>query len=440
MAEAFYRAGNHGVLLADEPGLGKTVQALMLADRLNAVDTLVVCPSAVKINWMREVHKWMPNPPFVNILEGRKADTFTAGFQKLDIINYDILSYIDFSKCRYDLIVYDESHLLKTPEAKRTIAAATIPAGRRLLLTGTPIINRPKEIYQQLVLCGVAKPEHFHQFGLKYCNAWRTVEPRTDRHGNTEMQDVWNYDGHKNLEELNYHLRNMCMIRRRKADVLPDLPSKTRQVIELPWQKSDLNALKALDFKKGCVSEDELNIAFEQIALVRHETAIEKIGPAVKFVRDLVLPESEKLVLFAYHLDLIGAVADELERYGVSVVKGGMTAEQKQAAVDRFVNEPSCRILLGQINAVGTGVDGLQRVCSRAIFLELDWSPGTMTQCEDRLHRIGQEDENILIQYLVFSGSIDCRIANRLLEKQDVLEKATFGNTSVDWAQELMVA
>jgi len=456
-ALGFYERGNHGVLIGDDMGLGKTIQALELINKTDPLSVMVVCPSSAKINWQREAQKWLAEPRTMHTLNGRGAEPITPGFRLMTIVNYDILADLDWSQCEYDLIIYDEAHRMKTPDARRTTAAAQIVAHRRLLLTGTPIINRPKEIWQLMVLCGVADPKDFHAFGLKFCGARIEYEFRSrgsKKNGTfkTERVEKWNYDGATNMEELNYWLREKFMIRRLKKDVLPDLPPKTRQIVELPREgKTDLGALDRLlpmyyasreyteyDEHVGKL-DDDIQVAFEEISLVRHETALEKLPQVIEFIEN-ALESSNKIVVFAHHRDVIVELMDHFiahQHPGTPVcLVGGMSETAKQSSVDSFQNDPSCRLFIGNIAAAGEAIT--LTAASHVVFAELDWTPAGMSQCEDRCHRIGQKD-NVFVQHLVYENSIDCRIAKTLVKKQKIIDSSVDGATSgaIDWLSEL---
>lgn len=430
----FFQAGRTGVIIGDEPGLGKTVQALELVNELQPRHALVVCPSSLKLNWKIEADVWLQEPRPIHVAQGRGAEMYTPGFEVMSIINYDLLTSIDFSQHQYDMIIFDEAHKMKNPDAKRTMAGAGIPSTRRVLLTGTPIISRPKEIWQLLVLCGVVERKHFHAFGLKYCAAFQEHEFRYDHKlKKTVRKMTWNYDGESNLHQLNYWLKDLCMIRRLKRDVLKDLPPKTRQIVELKRNgKSDLSRADYKDAVKSLAFDQQM--AFEEISLIRHETALEKLPQAIAFIEDQ-LDASEKVVIFAHHRDVLDGLSQELGDYNPVSLIGGMKDERKQWSVDYFQNDPETRLFLGQIQAAGEGLT--LTAASHVIFVELDWTPAGMQQCEDRCHRIGQKD-NVLVQHLVFEDSIDAKIAKALLRKQKILDTAIDGQVAgmdrpVEW-------
>lgn len=448
-AWAWYCAGLHGVIIGDDMGLGKTVQGIELINMIRPYHVLIVCPSAVKLNWMAECEEWLKHEYTFHLIQGRDCVVRTPGYYSIQIVNYELLNHLDFSSCEYDLVIYDEGHKLRNDEAKQTLAASQICTSKRLILTGTPIINRPKDVWQLLVLCGIVHPDDFHAFGLKYCKAYQRPEFKSQGRGKkrkTVRKLVWDYDGASNLEELGQWLRHLCMIRRMKTDVLKDLPAKTRQVITLENPgESDLLVLDKLNGLQADLRNlenigvqwmqpaenynaqvkkltDDITLAFEEVSLARHETALSKVPQAIAFIKDALDSSSAKIVVAAHHRDVIELIRKEFYAESVEFV-GGMSDSSKQAVVNDFRQEPSCRLFFGQITAAGTGTDGLQRVCSHMICVESPWSSAERDQLEDRLCRIGQTLP-VLIQYLTFDNTIDARVLKTVARKEKILEKA----------------
>ena len=421
-----------GALLADDMGLGKTAQALELINRTQPMHVLVVCPSSVKINWLRECDLWLDHDYTYHLISGRGVKTFTPDFPLVSVINYDLIHHTDFKDCEYDLIIFDEAHYMKNPKAKRTKSCMKIRTEKRLLLTGTPIVNRPKELWQLLLLCDVVDKGAYRRFAVKYCASFK--EWIYIPGGNGKRKQVWNDDGSSNLEELSYWLRQLCMVRRLKKDVLTDLPEKTRQIIELPWAGGKPDYLRDEYTRAVAKMKDDTQVAFEEISLLRHETALEKLPQVIDFI-SYALQSSDKIVVFAHHRDVIEELMMQFTNIATHLV-GGMTAEQKQESVNIFKEKDHIRLFFGQIQAAGTGVNGLQEVCDHAIFVELPWSPSELSQAEDRLHRIGQTG-NVLVQHLVFENSLDCKIAKTLVRKQKLIDTAVDADVGVDWVQEI---
>ncbi|MEI6084010.1 MAG: DEAD/DEAH box helicase [Verrucomicrobiota bacterium] len=416
-------------LLADDMGLGKTIQAIGLVNSLPDVLTmLIVCPASLKLNWKRELEKWLTVPMGIGIVTGATTELPNTA---ITIVNYDLLHKHTWPQ--YDLLVLDEAQYCKSPTARRTKKALAIRATRKLFLTGTPILSRPIEIFNLIhALDPKAWPSR-PSFGMRYCNGF--VSGRGA-----------DFSGASQLDELHDKLRSTIMLRRLKADVLKELPPKCRQVIELPAagaavairkERKLRESIQAIVARGGAYSEQVAALkrarqeAFENLALVRHETALAKIPQVVQFIED-VLDDVAKVVVFAHHKDVIQQLKDHLTVVNsnqgvvrdVVVVTGDTTPAMRQAAVDRFQNDPSVRVFLGNIQAAGVGIT--LTAASHVIFAELDWVPGVMTQAEDRCHRYGQHD-NVLVQHLVLEGSLDAHIARTLVEKQEILDQALDG-------------
>ncbi len=422
-------AQRHACVIGDDMGLGKTIQALTVANAMAHEHVTVVCPASLRVNWAREAAKWCP-------------------MAKLTIIGYDELVRLEKkfeSPKPTGLLICDEAHYLKNPEAKRTICALAIEAMYRLFLTGTPIVNRPIELWPILNVIGIVGSRH--EYALKFCDAKQMFKHIKIRGQHRSVLE-WDYSGASNLKELQHLLRSTVMVRRLKRDVLKDLPPKTRQLIEIPWQHNaeDKKLLAACQrlWKTGPArSYTDETIAglsvkeiTDQISKVRHEQALKKVPAVVSHILD-ALQSVQKIIVFAYHRDVMMALLEELRKEGVVHVWGGMADEWKQSSVDAFQNEAKTRIFIGQMDVCGEGLN--LTAADLVIFAELGWVPGKIQQCEDRAHRIGQT-KNVLIQHLVAEGSIDALMTKVLLRKQKVLD-ATLDSTthqiSFDWLEEL---
>jgi SWI/SNF-related matrix-associated actin-dependent regulator 1 of chromatin subfamily A len=343
------------------------------------------------------------------------------------VINYDRLeAYQDLLHSRvWGVCIVDECHLLKTPEAKRSQIALKIQASKRLALSGTPIPNRPIEIYGILSwLAPTLWPvkERF-RFALRYCAAKQTVFG-------------WDLGGASNLSELSQRLHSTLMLRRLKKDVLTFLPRKRRTIIEL---SSDVNLKELLEqelaafheFETRGFSPDQYKAkvrslktaklrAQDNLAKLRHQTALAKVPLVVEFVTEVLRTGSEKVTVFAHHRDVIQALDERLGRFHPVQLVGGMSPLKRQQAIDQFQSDPATRVFIGNIVAAGTGIT-LAPASSHCVFAEMSWVPAEMSQCEDRHHRIGTRD-SVLIQHLVLSGSLDAIMVHRLIKKQEVLD------------------
>jgi len=444
MAGIAYALARETTLIGDEMGLGKTVEALGVVNaREDIRRVLIICPASLRINWRREAERWLTRRMSVEI-----ADSGELPAADVTIINYDILHRHEISlRARaWDLLIVDECHYLKNPKARRTQEVfghwdrdpdkriAPIPARRRLYLTGTPIVNRPIELWPILRSVGW---RNWRDFVVRYCAGYQ------DKYG-------WKVDGASHLEELQDKLRSTIMVRRLKRDVLAELPAKRRQVIELPangaeavvqaeadaWatQRDRLEALQAaVEMAKASESDEDyraavealregMQVAFTEMARLRHETALAKVPYVIEHLCEAV-DSSGRVVCYAHHHDVIAAIRAGLTEAGIESVAltGEMGMMQRQESVDCFQAEDGPAVFVGSIQAAGLGIT--LTAASHVVFAELDWVPGNMSQAEDRLHRIGQR-ESVLVQHLVLEGSLDAEIARRLVEKQAVIDRA----------------
>ena len=397
-----YAASRKSVLIGDEMGLGKTIQALGLINLDFTIQTvLIVAPKSLLLNWQREAEKWLT----------RAVD--------LAVINYDMVwKRADLTERTWDLVVYDESQYLKNPKAKRTVASLAIQARRRVFLTGTPILNRPVELWPMVNAIdpdGMGKS--FFGFAQRYCGARQVRAGR---------KMVWDFTGASNLEELQDKMRQKFMVRRLKADVLKELPAKRRQIIPLEANgassilKAEKKLIEQLGFEEAARALEGKSAAFTEMAKLRHELGVAKVDKALDHIKDM-LDSVEKVIVFAHHHDVIDGLQAGLAEYGIVTVTGQTPGADRQAAVDRFQADPGCRVCLGNIKAAGVGLT--LTAASTVVFVESDWTPGWMQQAEDRAHRIGQT-ESVLVQYLVFDESMDAVLAQTLVSKADISDRA----------------
>ena len=360
-----------------------------------------MAPKSLLLNWQREAEKWL---------------TRTV---ELTIINYDMVwKRADLTERNWDLVVYDESQHLKNPKAKRTVASLAIPAKRRVFLTGTPILNRPVELWPMVNAIdpdGMGKS--FFGFAQRYCGAKQVRAGR---------KMVWDFTGASNLEELQDKMRQGFMVRRLKADVLKELPAKRRQIIPLEANgassilRAEKKLIEQLGFEEAARALEGQSAAFTEMAKLRHDLGVAKVEKALDHIKDM-LDSVEKVIVFAHHHDVIDGLQAGLDEFGCVTVTGQTPGADRQAAVDRFQADPTCRVFLGNIKAAGVGLT--LTAASTVVFVESDWTPGWMQQAEDRAHRIGQT-ESVLVQYLVFDGSMDAVLAQTLVSKADISDRA----------------
>ncbi len=419
--KAFQRAGVQYLLkqrrafLADEQGLGKTVEALATIEADGAYPAIVVCPASLKLNWMREIGRWLPGRS-AQMLDGNQGALAAAD---LTVVNYDIVAgrLEALTLLAPRAVVLDESHYCKSPGAKRTQAAqrlcAAVPdEGLIVALTGTPVMNRPPELISQLRILG-----RLGDFG-------------------SGAQFGQRFRGPGAHQRLHWHLRARCFARRLKAEVLPQLPAKTRAVVPvgldnesdyrlaerdvIAWLRTQPLDLRQLDAKVAAALRAERLVRLNALKLL---AARGKLRAALYWIHDF-LSSGEPLVVFARHREIQHAV---LERFPDALhVLGEDSQRARDQAVRAFQGTESTanQLIVCSIEVAGQGIT-LTR-SSNVAFLELDWTPAKHDQAEDRCHRIGQQNA-VNATYLLAAGTIDETIATLLERKRAVIGAVTDG-------------
>lgn len=401
------------VLLGDEMGLGKTIQVIGYMNLVRPQKTLIIVPASLKLNWQRELKKWLVYPASIQVIGPQ--DPFLN--KDITIVNYDLLKRYPFTHT-WDLVALDEGHYIKNTSAARTKAVHKLQAKKKIVATGTPILNRPQELFSILNFLDPKKWPKFYPYAFRYCDAKRT------RFG-------LDTSGASNLEELQRILRETVMIRRLKAEVLKDLPEKRRELILID-QDEELAALveRERDLLSN-IRDKELSRfspEFTEMARVRHDQGVAKAKYVVSHIEDL-LESIDKIVVMAWHTDVINILKEGLEKHNPVTVTGSTKLEDRQANVDRFQTDPNCKVFIGNIQAAGVGLT--LTAASWLCFAEGDWTPGKISQAEDRIHRIGAKN-TCNIQHLVVDGSIDCDMAETIIEKQNNIDKALDNSISIE--------
>ncbi len=520
----FQRAGveyallRKDTLVGDQPGLGKTIQAVGVANSMGVLSpdakvkrVLVVAPASLKINWKREWEAWQTTGLSVGVAEASFTERQPDGFFKngkakfktvkitdfwpdtdVVIINYEILERFthQINAVPWDLLVCDECHALKSSQSIRTLFIIggmqkpdrkkdrpkpifwqPVHAKKRVFLSGTPMLNRPYEFWP---IVSAFDPDDLGKneeaYIRRYCGGFMT-------HFGLDSS------GATNLPELGEKLRAKFMVRRMKRDVLPELPPKTRVVVPLDSKEirelvakedelaqslrlyeemvrrpegfqdvaefeafqGDIIAERAgaLNLRDALGNGEEIEpnwryldmdyaravsgleppavaVAFEEIALVRRELGIAKLSAVIPWVKTF-LDGGEKLVLFGYHSTVVEMLIDALKAYEPAYIYGKVPQRRRQDMVDRFQLDEKCRVIIGNIHAMGVG-HTLVRAHDVA-FAEGDWTPALIEQAEDRVCRIGQLSDKIFAYFLVANGSLDAKIAQSAARKERNIEK-----------------
>uniref|UniRef100_A0A8C7YX47 Zinc finger, RAN-binding domain containing 3 n=1 Tax=Oryzias sinensis TaxID=183150 RepID=A0A8C7YX47_9TELE len=418
---------NGRCMIADEMGLGKTVQAIAVAYAYRQEwPLLVVVPSSLKYPWIEELERWIPElqPGDINLVENK---SHTAGIcsSKVTVLGYGLLTtdarplVEALTRQRFSVVVVDESHYLKSRNAARTkILVPLIQSAKRaILLTGTPALGRPEELFMQIDALNPRRFGTWTDYAKKYCNAhYRYFGPRRQ----------WDCRGASNLEELHRRL-SQIMIRRLKADVLTQLPPKIRQRIpfDLPKEAAKEAAASFAEWErlmKGLGSGVADNPFTEVMSLVTQmykQTAIAKAGAVKDYIKMMLEAEQLKFLVFGHHLTMLQACTEAAieAKAGYIRIDGSVPASERNQLVHKFQNDPEIRVAILSIQAAGQGLTFT--AASHVVFAELYWNPGHIKQAEDRAHRIGQTS-SVNVHYLIAKGTFDTVMWSMLNRKETV--------------------
>ena len=419
------------LIIGDEPGLGKTLQSIGIVDTANAYPCLVICPSSLKINWQREFEKFTDKSALVldNSVRTTWPYLLKMGMHHVAIVNYESLrKYFvwdikggksfrlkDVVFCpqirMFRSVIIDESHRVKDPSAQQTIFTKGITTGKEwiILLSGTPVVNRPEDLVAQLSIMG--RLQEFGgrtKFMADYC-----TDPK-DKKAEPAVP----------LSVLSNQLYANCMIRREKAKVLPQLPDKTRVDLYVDISNAPEYNLAAADLAEYLrqyteCTDWEIRRKMRMEALVRFMTlrqlaTLGKVAQAVDFIRTF-LDSGKKLIVFCSLHEVVDALCKAFPR--AVTVTGRDSASSKQVAVDSFQNNPDVQLIVCSIKAAGVGLT--LTASSNVAFVELAWTYADCCQCEDRAHRIGQKD-NVTCYYFLGRGTIDQTIYSLIHKKKSI--------------------
>ncbi|XP_077583808.1 SWI/SNF-related matrix-associated actin-dependent regulator of chromatin subfamily A-like protein 1 isoform X1 [Stigmatopora nigra] len=412
------------LLLADEMGLGKTVQAICIAAYYsNEWPVLVVAPSSVRFTWAEAFRRWLPslNPECVNVVVKAK-DNLQAGL--VNIVSYDLLSRMDkqLPGNPFDVIIMDESHFLKNIKTARCKAALPLlkAAKRAILLSGTPAMSRPAELYTQILAVKPNLFPSFHEFGLRYCDA-------------KQLTWGWDYSGSSHLAELKLLLSECIMLRRLKSDVLSQLPSKQRKVVTVTIGDGVSKRTKtALSAAADQLAKEHRNKKEEKEALLMYynHTAEAKLQAITEYITDMLECGQEKFLVFAHHKLVLDHMTSELVKRDVPFIRidGTTPSGERQRLCDKFQFSTKTCVAVLSITAANMGLT--LHAADLVIFAELFWNPGVLIQAEDRVHRIGQTN-NVNIHYLVAQGTADDHLWPLIQVKMQVLKQVGLSESNL---------
>ena len=422
-------------MIADEMGVGKTVQSIAAAWHFRgAWPLLIIVPSSLRGNWNAELLRWLPEPSLrpadINVVMSGKGNL--RG--RVNIISYDLVSrMLPAIKAQdFQVIIADESHFIKSLKAQRTKAIMPLlkNAQHRILLTGTPALSRPAELFTQLQsICPKDWP-NFNAFAKRYCAAKMT-------HFGLDTS------GSSNLRELNLLISGPVLIRRLKKDVLSQLPPKRRSTVQISCPAGALRDLKKQSEQLSKLgSEMEAKGPNAGAARGARRAVLmdmfRKTGAAkIKAVQDYVkvlLESGTKFLIFAHHQNMLDAIEDALGKTPSIRIDGKTDQRIRQQLVNRFQSQDSIRAAILSITAAGVGLTLTASSC--VVFAELYWTPGSLIQAEDRAHRIGQKD-SINVYFLLAKGTLDDELWPMIAKKLAVVGTALNGaSVSLNAARE----
>lgn len=438
-ADLDYALQRKNTLIGDQPGLGKTPTAICFANEINAKRVLVICPASIRLQWVKRIREWttLKWPYTVHaILNGSNGVHPNAEWT---VVSYDLAKREAIGKAlakgSYDLIILDEAHYLKTPDADRTRAIfgggksrffepLASRTERMLALTGTPLPNRPREAYTLARGLCFDSIDWFSEdrFNERF-NPSQKIERIDLLTGRTKIAIDERTGRHA---ELQNRLRANFMVRHLKRDVMPQLHLPVYDLIQIDPDKPAVKAaLKAESLLH--IDPEHLEGAdaatLGHVAVVRRLMGIAMAPQVADYIDMLIEGDEEKLVIFAWHVEVMDMLERAWEKHGIIRIDGSTSTRQREARVEKFQTEPRIKIALGNILSMGTGVDGLQHVCNHALIAEPDWTPGNNIQCFDRLDRGGQTRQ-VQGDIFVAPGSFAEKVLASALRKLQVTNKA----------------
>lgn len=415
----FFINSNGRAVLADSPGVGKSAQALGYVVHENLKRTLIICPASVKFSWENEIKKWTKLKSF--IVESKTKFSEIPHDINIIIVNYDALkkNFNELMKYKFDICICDESQFLKNPSAIRSKAAKAIAKNipKVLLLTGTPILSRPIELFNLLSIIDPLVWNNWYSYAVKYCEG---------KQGNRGFEAK----GASNLEELKQKI-GKYFLRRTKEEVLPELPPKIRTEVPMELSgefykqyktaASDLaKYLRDYKEKKNIISSKDIQAEeLVRINYLRQISSLAKIEVAKELIQNII-EDGEKILVFS----CFNAPLLELQKYfgdqSVMII-GSTDVNERGEIVKKFQEDPKIKIFFGGVNSAGTGIT--LTAASNVLFIDYDWVPAAMEQALNRAHRPGAVYESLNIYQITSKSTIDEFMKKLLLDKQEIFDK-----------------
>lgn len=433
-----YLLARGGGINGDQPGLGKTPTSVAFCNEIEAVRVLVIVPASVRIQWGEVIQAWstIPHCKISIMLKVKDGIHPTANYQVLSYEaarNPAIIRAI--AKQQWDVLICDEAHKMKNIEAITTRAIFGNTRGEyqhgdikmkpiakycthKLALTGTLLLNRPSECYVLFrnfdhEAIDFLSEEKFKDRYNKQADM-KTIEGKRFKLESTSLEN-----------ELQNRLRVNVMARHEKKDVLHWMKPPRYSIVKCMEDGPVKGALDVEGMLGLSIEEIQTTKDFEilgHIAEARRLMGMALAPQIIDYAADFLDGSEEKLCIFGWHIDVLSFFETGLSRFGTVVVNGKKSPQARQNALDDFINKPSVRVFIGNIQSAGTGLNGLQKVCSRCYLAEPDWVPAQNEQAVSRLDRLGQESA-VNAEIFVAPGSISEKILVRALEKMNVIHR-----------------
>lgn len=438
-ASVAYSLDRQHSLIGDQPGLGKTMSAIAISNEMQCEHNVVVCPASIRYQWAEKILDWdtghLTLRDIAIIISSKRG--VPTPLKKWTIISWDLVRspgiWRALAKESFDLLVLDEAHYAKHGDAKRTrsifgggdnpVADPLISRAKKVVaLTGTPLPKRPLEAYV------LARHLCWDSIDFMSEDAFADHYNSVETGFNAQSGSFYRSEWVGNEAELQARLRANFMVRHLKRDVMADLQYPAFDLIhveETGAVKAALAAERLLDIDPSTLAGRDA-VALGHIASARQQMGAAMAPQVGNYVAALLDGGEEKLVLFAWHIQVLDMLEERLSEYGVIRVDGSDGAKRKYTKVQEFINDPDKRIILGNVLSLGTGTDGLQHVSNHGLLAEADWIHGNNEQCADRLDRGGQRAK-VQFDIFVAPGSIsekvlavslqDARITTKCLDR-----------------------
>lgn len=425
---------NHGNCInGDDCGLGKTGQMIITLELLGAFPAIIVTPASVKYGWRVEWSKWCQRE--IEIIDSTNKDINMNA--DVYVINYDILGekytnnkvrlrFPELLDRHWSAAVFDEIHFLKSANSVRTRAAYKLVKNSDDIfgLSGTLAMNRPVEVKQPLIVIKRFNDifPDVRKFELRYCNAKAT-------------EYGWDVKSSNNLIELNSILRHFCYIRREKRDVLKELPPVADSYIycdisnKREYRKAEndlIDYLSEIDIERAQKAQNAKHLVM--LSTLRKLSIKGKIKAIEVFLKEwMESNEGKKILVFGHHRE---PLQDLSKRFDSLLLQGGTNAKKKQQIKEKFM-ESKVPVLFANIESAGTGMDGLQEVCSNIVFIEFPDRSTDLDQAISRLERMGQQ-ESMNVYYTICKDTIDMHLLDFINSKRKVTEAVNKGKELED--------